>query len=186
LVSIRPRPGSRGKPQSPLLPAWATARFQSAPGRAAGGNGTFLKGALRFLVSIRPRPGSRGKPYQREYIYIYGRVSIRPRPGSRGKRAVVADWIDMLLEFQSAPGRAAGGNAALLARLASATRFNPPPAGQPGETSLPCPLGHPGNCFNPPPAGQPGETRGSRSCGNRHAQGFNPPPAGQPGETSCG
>jgi len=61
-VSIRPRPGSRGK-QVASGHALATIKFQSAPGRAAGGNMNATKLTVDlYQVSIRPRPGSRGKP----------------------------------------------------------------------------------------------------------------------------
>jgi len=43
---------------------------------------------------------------------LYKVVSIRPRPGSRGKRRF---GVDAIILFYG---------------------FNPPPAGQPGETSL--------------------------------------------------
>src|SRR5439155_10404971 len=62
-VSIRPRPGGRGKHTPAEVLKLAEAMFQSAPGPEAGRNPRPEEAAHRGgAVSIRPRPGGRGKP----------------------------------------------------------------------------------------------------------------------------
>ncbi len=181
LVSIRPRPGSRGKPEA-MHKKDAVIEFQSAPGRAAGGNRYIAAGiTAEHIVSIRPRPGSRGKRRARNGSVDVRIVSIRPRPGSRGKRSVRGD-CGHHHRFQSAPGRAAGGNMSSGCPTPISSGFNPPPAGQPGETPAPRSGRRRRSSFNPPPAGQPGETLRLGEY-RRGLPSFNPPPAGQPGET---
>src|SRR5207245_11546065 len=84
-VSIRPRPGGRGKPKCPQA-ILSDPRFQSAPGPEAGGNTTAA-------------------------AHTYSRRSFNPPPARRPGETRSSRRSSAAARFQSAPGPEAGGNA---------------------------------------------------------------------------
>ncbi len=131
-------------------------KFQSAPGREAGRCRAGCPGRPGWRC-FNPRPA--GRPgdaldlvHERDQVV----VSIRARPGGRAMRRCRRPAFGGS-GFQSAPGREAGRCARLRISTAAPTRFNPRPAGRPGDAAPSRCAGRPAGCFNPRPAGRPGD-----------------------------
>jgi len=136
---------------------WCSA-FQSAPGREAGRCAALgAEGDEVLGVSIRARPGGRAMPVRPQPGVPDLCVSIRARPGGRAMHH--RGWRHALLHRVSI--RARPGGRAMQGRDRGAARPDPR--------------------FNPRPAGRPGDARGKYEPRTAVA-GFNPRPAGRPGD----
>jgi len=203
-VSIRARPGGRAMPVSSIstglvkpfqsapgreagrcatgCSGWSPmSRFQSAPGREAGRCIRAASGgAVPVAVSIRARPGGRAMQQPATPEPMPAMVSIRARPGGRAMPCT-SRATPPSTTFQSAPGREAGRCAHGQGRQPHRGRFNPRPAGRPGDARRRRPperlakvsiRARPGGRAMPWPGCWVGVSWG----------GFNPRPAGRPGD----
>ena len=108
VVSIRPPPFGRGKRFDSILPR-PPVLFQSAPRLSEGGNGKF-RVRVSLAACFNPPPAFRkGETRQVVRKLLRLDVSIRPPPFGRGKR--VGFQIENVVDrFQSAPRLSEGGN----------------------------------------------------------------------------
>ncbi len=203
-VSIRARLGGRAMRRWYTLPDEPDL-FQSAPGWVAG-RCVRTTDAPTFAGLFQSAPGwvaGRCSVPQGPRVANY-RVSIRARLGGRAMLADM-DLTDSFFTFQSAPGWVAGRCRRRPPRKDQPTRFNPRPAGWPGDAPDYSPIGRAElvsirarlggrampdrarptrKCsisFNPRPAGWPGDAS-IDSPDLRRRKRFNPRPAGWPGD----
>ncbi len=156
IVSIRARPGGRAMPSIKVHPVDSgSVSIRARPGGRAMPLLSITR-ARRLMVSIRARPGGRAMPTTNRREQMNAHVSIRARPGGRamrssclgcgrsdqfqsapgrvaGRCAIAVLSLPPLNQFQSAPGRVAGRCRPHRNRRARADRFNPRPAGWPGD-----------------------------------------------------